>query len=253
MSVVQDILQEILARANESKATVYRRYFRTAPGEYGHGDVFAGVTVPEIRAIEKSFHSRMQLKDTVALLQEELHEARLLAAIHLANRFRQADSAERSRIFEVYLANARRINNWDIVDASAPHIVGAHLLKRDRSILFRLAQSTLLWERRIAVVSTLHFIRHGDLDATFDLCVRLLEDPHDLIHKACGWMLREAGKRDPGRLLAFLEAHAAAMPRVQLRYALEKFPPDVRSAFMKASQKMPPAKEPRRAGGCQKP
>ncbi len=232
MSAAREVIRDILECADEERARACQRYFRTAPGEYGHGDVFVGVPVPRLRAIEKRHRQNLQWEDVEALLQDARHEMRLLAAIHLAERFQRADAAGRTRIFDFYLAHARHLNNWDIVDASAPHVVGAHLRDREKDVLFRLVRSPSLWERRIAVVATLGLIRAGHLDTTFELCERLLGDPHDLIHKACGWMLREAGKRDPGRLLAFLEIHAASMPRVELRYALEKFSPEVRARFL---------------------
>jgi 3-methyladenine DNA glycosylase AlkD len=213
MNSAAAVLQEIRSHADERRAVASMRYFRTAQGEYGHGDVFAGVSVPTLRAIEKRHRDRMRLEDALTLLHQGLHEARLLAAISLCHHYRRADNAKKKRIFEMYLENTQWINNWDIVDLSAPHVVGAHLFGRAKGILFQLARSSWLWDRRIAVVSTLHFIRHYHLDTTFDLCSQLLGDSHDLIHKACGWMLREAGKRDPEQLLAFLGNTRQICPR----------------------------------------
>ncbi|PKN47357.1 MAG: DNA alkylation repair protein [Deltaproteobacteria bacterium HGW-Deltaproteobacteria-17] len=232
MSTAVDLLASLFALASEEKAAVYRRFFRTGPGQYGEGDRFLGVTVPQVRAVEKLFRRELTLADVQDLLAHEVHEARQCALIHLVARYGRADAAGREAIFALYLANTARINNWDLVDVSAPGIVGAHLHGRDPGRLFELAASPLLWDRRIAIIATQFFIRKGHLDTTFALCERLLGDGQDLIHKACGWMLREAGQKDENRLRAFLDAHAASMPRVELRYALEKLPPEVRAHYL---------------------
>ncbi|MBU1241845.1 DNA alkylation repair protein [Myxococcota bacterium] len=227
-----DVLAALFALASEEKAVVYRRFFRTEPGQYGEGDRFLGVTVPQVRAVEKLFRRELTLGDVQALLAHDFHEARQCALIHLVARYSKADPAGKETIFQLYLGSTDRINNWDLVDVSAPGIVGAHLHGKDPSRLFALASSPLLWDRRIAVIATQFFIRKGHLDTTYALCGRLLGDRQDLIHKACGWMLREAGRKDENRLRAFLDAHAAAMPRVELRYALEKQPPEVRAHYL---------------------
>ncbi len=232
MGAATELVASLFALASPEKAAVLTRFFRTGPGQYGEGDRFLGVTVPQIRAVERLFRRSLTLDDVVELLAHEAHEARMAALIHLVGRYKKADAAGRDAIFRLYLDHAARVNNWDLVDVSAPGIVGAHLLDRASAPLFSLARSPLLWERRIAVVATLAFIRKGRLDETFTLCQRLRGDPHDLIHKACGWMLREAGKRDEARLRAFLDAKAPTLPRVTLRYALERLPASDRARYL---------------------
>ena len=208
---------------------MHLRFFRTGPGEYGEGDEFLGLKVPQIRKLAREFRA-LPLKEVEGLLKSKWHEARLLALVILVDQFERADERMRDAIFRLYLRSTKFINNWDLVDASAPHIVGAHI--KDRSLLTKLARSKSLWERRIAIVATQHFIRNHDLKDTFRLAKNLLDDKHDLIHKATGWMLREAGKRDRDALVAFLEEHATRMPRTMLRYAIEKFPPALRRRLM---------------------
>ncbi len=232
MSTADELLAALFALASEEKAALFRRFFRTGPGQYGEGDRFLGVPVPQVRAVEKLFRKDLTLDDVRTLLAHDFHEARQCALIHLVARYGKDAAAGRETIFALYLASTARINNWDLVDVSAPGIVGAHLHGKDPGRLFELAASPLLWDRRIAVIATQFFIRRGALDTTFALCGRLLGDGQDLIHKACGWMLREAGQKDPARLRAFLDAHAVVMPRVELRYALEKFPPEVRAHYL---------------------
>lgn len=233
MGAATDLLASLYALASPEKAAVFMRFFRTGPGQYGEGDRFLGVTVPQVRAVEKLVRRALTLDDVRELLSHEAHEARTAALIHLVWRYQKADAAGREVIFRFYLDHTSRINNWDLVDVSAAGIVGAHLFGRDAARLFDLARSPVLWERRIAVVATHFFIRQGRLDETFALCERLRGDPHDLIHKACGWMLREAGKSDEARLRVFLDAHAPALPRVTLRYALERLPADDRARYLR--------------------
>jgi len=215
--------RELRAHAEPGYATTLAGFFKTGPGEYGEGDKFLGVRVPQIRRIA-GIGAREDDRAVIPLLRSEWHEERLLALLILVRRFQHGSSAEKKDIFDLYLRETAWINNWDLVDTSAHHIVGAWLLRRPRGILRRLARSESLWERRIAVVATWTFIRAGDPSTTFALCKCLLRDPHDLIHKACGWMLREAGKHDRPALENFLTRHAAAMPRTMLRYAIEHFP-----------------------------
>lgn len=196
-------------------------FFKTGPGQYGEGDKFLGVRMPDIRAVAKLDDGG---SDVSHILESPWHEERLLALLILVRRFERGDLPEKKRVFDFYLSSTRWINNWDLVDVSAYKIAGAWLLARPRPVLRRLARSSSLWERRIAIVSTYAFIRHGDLSDTFALAESLLQDPEDLMHKACGWMLREAGKRDVSALEAFLEHHAGQMPRTMLRYAIERFP-----------------------------
>jgi 3-methyladenine DNA glycosylase AlkD len=222
------------AVAEPERAFWMRRYLRTEPGGYGEGDVLLGVRVPETRRIARlAFRARLPLEDTLELLRSDVHEERLLALVVMVERHKRGDAAERRAIHDAYLAHSARVNNWDLVDISAPEIVGDELLDGPRDLLDRLAASDSVWERRIALLATLRFIRAGQLDDTYRLAERLLHDPHDLIHKAAGWMLREAGARDEPRLIAFLDRHAAAMPRTMLRYALEKVAPGERARLMK--------------------
>jgi 3-methyladenine DNA glycosylase AlkD len=226
-------LERLRALADPADAEFLQRFFRTGPGEYGEGDRFLGIRVPAIRAVAREL-VRMPLAETERLLHSPWHEARLLALILLGDAYRRASAAERNAIFRLYLRNAKYINNWDLVDLSAPNIVGAHLADRPRSRLDALARSKKLWERRIAIVATHQFIRAGEFDDTLRVARILLHDAHDLIHKAVGWMLREVGKRDPARLTSFLDEHAHEMPRTMLRYAIERFSVADRKRYMSA-------------------
>ncbi|HJT16673.1 MAG TPA: DNA alkylation repair protein [Thermoanaerobaculia bacterium] len=219
--------------ADKDRAKFLLRFFKTAPGDYGHGDRFLGLRVPDVRKIAREFRS-LSLDDIRALLASKWHEERLLALVILADQFAGASDSERKQIYRLYLASTDRINNWDLVDASAPQIVGTFLAERDRRPLYRLARSKKLWERRIAIIATQHFIRRGELDDTFAIAQMLLADEHNLIHKAAGWMLREAGKRDRISLERFLDEFASRMPRTMLRYAIERLPNDLRAKYMAA-------------------
>lgn len=209
------------------------RFFRTGRGDYGEGDLFLGLRVPDVRKIARELRS-LSLADIRTLLASKWHEERLLALVILVHQFATAGDSERKQIYELYLASTDRIDNWDLVDGSAPQIVGAYLVDRDRRPLYRLAKSKSLWERRIAIIATQQFIRRGELDDTFAIAKVLIGDAHDLIHKAAGWMLREAGKRDRGRLEHFLDEFASHMPRTMLRYAIERLPNDLRRRYMAA-------------------
>ncbi|MGN0835125.1 MAG: DNA alkylation repair protein [Candidatus Spyradosoma sp.] len=237
----RQILGALKAAGTPEKAAVLRRFFKTGPGEYGEGDRFLGVTVPATRAIAKA-HADAPFAELAKLLKNPFHEARLCALLVLVERFRAArrDARERRRVFEFYLAHARRCDNWDLVDLTAPKIVGEFLAEhagtpetdaRIRALFFRLAESDCLWEQRIAVVSALAFIRRGDFSITFALADRLAPHPHDLMRKANGWMLREVGKRDRAALTAFLETRAATLPRTMLRYAIEHYTPAERARW----------------------
>jgi len=208
-------------------------FFRTGRGEYAEGDLFLGIRVPDVRRIAGEFRS-LSVADIRALLASKWHEERLLALVILVHQFVKASDSERKAIYTLYLASTDRINNWDLVDVTASQIVGGYLVDRDRRPLYRLAKSKRLWERRIAVIATQHFIRRGELDDTFAIARLLINDDHDLIHKATGWMLREAGKRDRARLERFLDEFAPRMPRTMLRYAIERFPNDLRHRYMAA-------------------
>jgi 3-methyladenine DNA glycosylase AlkD len=237
--------QTFRAAGDAQRAVLATRFFKTGPGEYGEGDQFLGITVPAIRSYlpQTDGFSEAEL---LALLHSSWHEERLLALLALGRRFTKAkkDRDLRSQLASLYLANTRWVNNWNLVDTSAPQILGAWLLERDRSVLAVLAASENLWEQRIAIVATWTFIRAGDFADTLWLCERFLAHPHDLMHKACGWMLREVGKREVAVLHAFLDEHAKAMPRTMLRYAIEKLPPAVRQGYMAGGIQVRPGREP---------
>ena len=216
------ILHSLRQYIDAEKAIVLPRFFKTGRGEYGEGDKFLGITVPHIRLVAKQYgHAPLEVVNR--LLDSEWHECRMCALLMLVMQYKKATEEDKQAIFDLYLSRTERINNWDLVDLSAPGIVGEHLYPcTDRSILFRLAESPLLWNRRIAMVSTLTFIRRGDFNDTFALADKLVTSRHDLMQKAVGWMLREMGKRDIALLRIFLDKHAATMPRTMLRYAIEK-------------------------------
>jgi 3-methyladenine DNA glycosylase AlkD len=208
------------------------RYFKSGPGQYGEGDIFLGVRVPVVRTLASEFRSLPE-GEVLSLLRSEYHEARLLALLILVLVASRGDQATRRRIYDLYLANTRFVNNWDLVDTSAREVIGGYLHDKDREPLRRLACSESLWERRIAIIATQFFIARHDFDDMLSIAELFLADPHDLIHKATGWMLREIGKRDLTTLEQFLKEHYPAMPRTMLRYAIEKFPPDVRLGYLK--------------------
>jgi 3-methyladenine DNA glycosylase AlkD len=207
-------------------------YFRTGPGEYGEGDRFLGIRIPALRALVREYRG-VSIDAMAGLLRSEWHEARLFALLMLVDAYKRADAETREAIYRLYLANTAYVNNWDLVDSSAPYIVGAHLEGRDRSVLDELARSQVLWERRIAILATQHFIRQNDFGTTLRMAEMLVDDGHDLIHKAVGWMLREIGNRDQAAEEAFLIRHQRTMPRTMLRYAIEKFPPDLRQRYLR--------------------
>jgi len=229
--------QKILARLSElgdpDVAARSQRFFKTGPGEYGEGDRFLGIRVPVIRKVVREVR-HIELGDALELLRSPLHEARLLALLILVDRYSRAGTpAERRAIYRAYLDHTEFINNWDLVDASAEHIVGAYLFERNRKPIYRLAGSISLWERRIAVLATFHFIKREQYDDTLAVAGLLLDDPEDLIHKAVGWMLREVGNRDRPAENRFLRKHYRRMPRTMLRYAIEKFPEKSRRAYLR--------------------
>lgn len=232
MSLIGEHIAERLKALGDRKTAVHsQRFFKTARGEYGEGDVFLGIRIPVIRKTAAEY-KHLKLADLVWLLQSRYHEIRLFALIAMVHLYRQADSGLREQIYNAYLKNTRYINNWDLVDSSADKIVGCHLLSRSREILYELAASTLIWERRIAVISTFHFIRKRQFNDIILLAAILLDDREDLIHKAVGWMLREAGKREESVLHTFLNEHCTSMPRTMLRYSIEKLPKAVRCEYL---------------------
>ncbi len=223
--------RNLAALADPKRAKGLAWFFKTGKGEYGEGDRFLGITVPEQRKVALR-NVDLPLDDVARLLESAIHEHRLTALEILVAKYGRADEANRSRIFAFYLRHAARANNWDLVDTSAPYIVGEHLKRRPRKRLDRLAASPNLWQRRIAIVATLALIRDGEIDDTFRIAEKLLRDPHDLIHKAVGWALREAGKVSRPALLNFLRDHYSALPRTTLRYAIERFPASQRKRIL---------------------
>ncbi len=227
-----DICRRLPLLGDREKAGVLRRFFKTAPGEYGAGDLFVGLCVPEIRKLAKEYND-LPLSEVIRLLKSPLHEARMLALLILVRAYARGDDSLQGRIYRLYLQHTRFINNWDLVDCSAEHIAGAHLRGRSRSPLQTLAASTLLWERRISIMATFRYVKGGEFDETLRIAQLLLGDPEDLIHKAVGWMLREVGKRDRPTEEEFLQSRYRTMPRTMLRYAIEKFPEELRRRYLR--------------------
>ncbi len=221
----------LMALADPAKAKFLAGFFKTGKGQYGEGDRFLGINVPSIRKVAKVFHN-LPLPDCEELLESEYNDARFLALIILVNHYEKGNDQIQGLVFETYLKRRQFVNNWNLVDASAPYIAGGHLLRRSRATLHQLGQSKSLWDRRIAIVATFAFIRQDDFVDTLRITEQLLGDQHDLIHKACGWMLREVGKRDQTVLEQFLRQFYRQMPRTMLRYAIERFTPAVRNAYL---------------------
>ncbi|HII66209.1 TPA: DNA alkylation repair protein, partial [Candidatus Woesearchaeota archaeon] len=217
--MIGSLRKDIRSLANPEKARVLQGFFRTGKGQYGEGDVFLGVTVPQSRAISKKY-ALLSFANIKALLKSKIHEERLVALLILVHRYQKGDEDEKKGIVDFYLGNTKCVNNWDLVDLSADKLLGHWLFGKDTSLLCRLAESPHLWERRIAIVSTFHFIRNNRFSDTLKISGMLLGDKHDLIHKAVGWMLREVGKRDQPVLEGFLKRHHKKMPRTMLRYAI---------------------------------
>jgi 3-methyladenine DNA glycosylase AlkD len=229
---VKQIHGRLQTLGDPQRAKDLQRFFKTGPGEYGEGDVFLGIRVPEIRKLAREYRT-LTLPETVHLLQSSIHEARLLALVILVHAYLHGDVSLRQRIYDSYLQNTRFINSWDLVDLSAEHIVGRHLRDTSKAPLRILALSDVIWERRIAVISTFHYIKLRDFSESLHIAGLMLKDPEDLIHKAVGWMLREIGKRDRAVEEEFLKKHCRSMPRTMLRYAIEKFPEDQRRRYLK--------------------
>lgn len=225
------ITKALKSLANEEIAAGSRRFFKTGAGQYGEGDEFLGIRVPEQRRVAKAYE-RAPLSEVEKLLHSPYHEVRLVALLILVRQFERGTDDHRQAVFDLYLSNTHRINNWDLVDLSAPNIVGAHLGPGEHRLLTRLAQSDSLWERRIAVLATLWFIRRGYHSETLRLATILMRDPADLIHKAVGWMLREVGKKDVSVLERFLEEYGDRLPRTALRYAIERLPESKRREYL---------------------
>jgi len=248
------ILDDFAKLANKERAIHSQRFFKTGKGEYGEGDLFLGIVVPELRILSKKY-SDLTFKDIETLLHSKYHEQRLTALFILILQYKKASVSLESKaskhpqvvksssqkdailtqekIYDFYLANTKYINNWDLIDLSAPNIVGDYLLNKDKVILYKLAKSKDLWEKRISILATFAFIKNNDLDDTIEISKILLNDKHDLIHKAVGWMLRELGKKNEQLLCRFLDKYKTEMPRTMLRYAIEKFPEKKRKYYLK--------------------
>lgn len=228
------ITKELNSLADKNQAKILQGFFKTGPGQYGEGDIFFGIKVPVQRMVATKFKN-LSLKDAEELLHSKYHEHRLTAVIILVNQFKAGDEELREKIYKLYLKNTKWINNWDLVDLSAHYIIGAYLLDKSRDILYRLAKSKMLWERRIAIISTYAFIRAHDFKDTIRLAEILLDDKEDLMHKAVGWMLREMGKKSAlgeKELILFLDKHALEMPRTCLRYAIERLDKERRLYYL---------------------
>lgn len=229
----KDIQIQLEKVSTLDKREFFPRFFKTGKGEYGEGDKFIGVIVPNIRIIAKEYKT-LGTKELSLLLNNEYHECRMCALFILIEKYKKADDDTKKQIVDFYLSHSHRINNWDLVDLSSKDILGEYLVeKKDRKILYKLAKSELLWEQRIAVIATHTFIKNNDFTDIINLSEKLLSHKHDLMHKAVGWMLREVGKRDKTVLIKFLDTHYKDMPRTMLRYSLEKLTPEEKAYYMK--------------------
>jgi 3-methyladenine DNA glycosylase AlkD len=229
--IAHEIQRKLRSFANKDKAEILRSFFKTGPGEYGEGDVFLGITVPVLRKLSKEYDG-IPLSEAIRLLKSSLHEERLLALFLIIRAFTRGDELLKKKIYGLYLKNTRFINNWDLVDLSAPNIVGTYLLDKSRRPLYTLTKSRDLWKRRIAIMATFQFIKQNDFNDTLRVSQLLLDDEHDLIHKAVGWMLREVGKRSLATEERFLKQHYKKMPRTMLRYAIERFTETKRKKYL---------------------
>jgi len=225
------LIDSLQMLADKEKAAFLQRFFKTGKGQYAEGDIFWGIRVPETRQIAKAYRN-LSLPEIEKVVANPVHEVRLCGLLILVEQFKKASEAERTAIVDFYLSNTQYINNWDLVDLSSYNILGKYLLDKQRDILYRLAKSKNMWEQRIAIVSTWAFIRHRELEDTLAISEMLLDHPHDLIHKAVGWMLRELSKRDESAMLHFIETHYNNMPRTALRYAIEKLPEEARKNIL---------------------
>jgi len=231
---MQSLKKALRRLANPKKAKILQMFFKTGKGQYGEGDIFLGLTVPEQRRIAKEFSKKISIEEIAVLLNSKIHEERLVALLILVDKFSKSSEELKELIFNFYIENAKRVNNWDLVDLTAPNIAGNYLLnKKDKKILYKFANSKNLWEKRIAIVSTFSFIRAGQFEDTLKISKVLLNDSHDLIHKAVGWMLREVGKKDEKVLEDFLKENYSKLPRTTLRYAIERFGEEKRKRFLR--------------------
>lgn len=228
----ETIINKLIALRNPEKAEVLSSFFQTKKGEYAAGDVFLGVTVPQNRKVAAPY-THLPLLEVEKLLQNKYHESRFVALVILVDKFERGNKATKEAVYNFYLNHTQRINNWDLVDVSSYKIVGSWLLDKDRAILYDLAKSTWLWDQRIAIVSTMAFIRNHEFEDTLRLSEYFLTHTHHLIHKACGWMLREVGKRNKATLTQFLNNYAPQMPRMMLRYSIEKLSKEERKSYLR--------------------
>ena len=228
---VKEISKRLQKMGNKEDARFLQGFFKTGVGQYGEGDIFLGIRVPALRKLAKEYKA-LPLKEVLLLLRSPYHEVRLFALILFVNTFAKSDETIQKKIYNLYVANTRYINNWDLVDISAPNIVGAFLMERSRKPLYQLAKSKSLWERRMATLATFYFIKNNQFADALKIARILLQDKEDLIHKAAGWMLREIGKRDIACAESFLQKHCQVMPRTMLRYAIERFAPSKRRKYM---------------------
>lgn len=227
-----DIRSKLQKLGNKQKAIVLQRFFKTGTGEYGEGDIFLGVRVPEVRKLAKEYKD-IRISDVRKLMESPIHEERLLALLIFVIKYSEGNDLVKRRVYELYLKNTRHINNWDLVDLSAEKIVGDYLMDKSKKPLYNLAKSKSLWERRISIIATFHFIKQNKFAETLIIAEILLTDKEDLIHKAVGWMLREIGKRHLPTEEKFLNEHYQEMPRTMLRYAIERFPESKRQGYLK--------------------
>ena len=223
--------KEIREKSSKEKSKIYAKFFKTGKGEYGEGDIFLGLTVPEQRILARKY-TNLVLDDVKKLLESKYHEHRLMGLFILVYKYERSNEKEKAGIKDFYLENKHRGNNWDLVDCIADKILGKHLIDKDKKVLYELAKSESIWDRRIAIISTFEFIKNGKFEDTLKISGILLKDEQDLIHKAVGWMLREIGKRDLETLEKFLKRHYKKMPRTMLRYAIEKFPEIKRKKYL---------------------
>jgi len=224
--------QELLSQKDEEKAKIYARFFKTGKGQYGEGDIFIGITVPQQRAIAKKY-KKLSLKELEYFLKNPIHEFRFTSLVILTEKCTKATEKEKKEIFDFYIKQRKYINNWDLIDCTTPNIIGAYLFDKDKSLLYQLAQSSSLWDRRMAILATFYFLKKEHYKETLEIAELLLKDKQDLIHKATGWMLRELGKKNQRVEEIFLKKHAKVMPRTMLRYAIERFPKEKRTFYLK--------------------
>jgi len=232
--MLQKIKADLQKAGNPDKVAIYQNFFKTEKGQYGEGDVFLGITMPKQREIAKKYLN-LSLKDLNKLLDSKIHEHRMTALVILTYQYAKADEKKKNEIFNFYLGNTKKINNWDLVDVTCSQIIGKHLIGKPRNILYKLAKSNNLWEKRISIISTFAFIRREDFDDSLAIAELLLSDSHDLIHKAVGWTLREIGKKDLETEEQFLKKHYKDMPRTMLRYSIERFEEKKRLAYLKGT------------------